>query len=296
MSKITIAQQAFNAVPEFEKIYRKFFEKYTIAGKSKSCTSNYLLQISKMVIYFKTSPLEVSIDQIEEYLFYLKDIVKTSKSSFSHFVYGLKSMYTMFNNEELLISLPIIPHDKKLPVVFSIEEIKILLHTPALLKHKVLFAVIYDGGLRISELVNIKISDVDFNRKTIHIREAKFKKDRYVPISDATIKGVKIYMDTSKPKVWLFNGRVRGEQISREGIRHVFKAALKKSKINKNACVHTLRHSYATHLIEMGLDIISVKNQLGHADISTTMMYLHIAQSNPSAGFSPLSVIYPLTK
>jgi site-specific recombinase XerD len=90
----------------------------------------------------------------------------------------------------------------------------------------------------------------------------------------------------------LFNGRIRGHQISREGIRHAFRSARSKAGIKKDACVHTLRHSYATHLLEMGLDIVSVKNQPGHAEIRTTMMYLHIAKANPKAGFSPMEKLY----
>jgi integrase/recombinase XerD len=152
--------------------------------------------------------------------------------------------------------------------------------------------LIYDGGLRISEAINLRITDVDMDRKMLHIKESKFKKDRYVPISDIVIRGIKDYLHTSHPKEWLFNGKIRGAQISREGIRHAFRAALKRTRIIKQACIHTLRHSYATHLLEMGLDLLSVSNQLGHEDIKTTLLYLHIAQVSPTHGFSPLSRIY----
>ncbi len=155
-----------------------------------------------------------------------------------------------------------------------------------------MFAVIYDCGLRISEAINLKIQDIDFDRKLVHIRQSKHKKDRYVPVSDHLLRGIQTYLSSSNPKIWLFNGKIRGQQISREGIRHAFRSMLNKTGIQKNACVHTLRHSYATHLLEMGLDILSVKDQLGHAKIETTMMYLHIAQSNPKAGFSPMKMLY----
>ena len=133
---------------------------------------------------------------------------------------------------------------------------------------------------------------MDFDRQQVHIRQSKHKKDRYVPISSHTLRGLKRYIEVSNPKTWLFNGKIRGQQISREGIRHAFRAAVKKSGITKSVCVHTLRHSYATHLLEMGLDIVSLKSQLGHAEIATTMMYLHIAKSNPKAGFSPIEKLY----
>jgi integrase/recombinase XerD len=292
MSRKSYVEQACIAVPEFKNICDNFVRKYTIAGKSDSCIKNYLMQISKMVLHCKCSPLELSIDQMEEYLFLIRQNESPSMSSFKHLVYGLRTMYVMFKNEKLQLALPSISRDKSLPTVFSQQEIKAILKTPKLLKHRILFAVIYDGGLRISELVNLKMSDVDLNRMQIHIRQSKHKKDRYVPISALTAKGISKYIEVSNPKTWLINGRNRGEAISREGIRHAFRAIISKTGITKEVCVHTLRHSYATHLLEMGLDIVSVKNQLGHADIATTMMYLHIAKSNPKAGFSPLTKLY----
>lgn len=292
MSRKSYLHQACVAVPEFAILSKKFLRKYTIAGKSESCTKNYLMQISKMVLHFKCSPLDLSVDQMEEYLFQIRQNESPSMSSFKHLVYGLRTFFQMFKNEELHLALPPISRKKTLPVVFSQSEIRQLLNTPSLLKHRVLFGVIYDGGLRISEVIKLKITDVDFDRKLIHIRESKHKKDRYVPISPLMLRGLKSYLETSNPKDWLFNGKVRGSQFSFQGIRHAFGSCVKKAGIKKSVCIHTLRHSYATHLLEMGLDIVSVKNQLGHVDIVTTMMYLHIAQSDPVAGFAPLEKLY----
>lgn len=292
MSRKSYLEQACEAVPEFKTISEKFYRKYTIAGKSESCTRNYLMQVSKMVLYFKTSPLELSIDQMEEYLFHIRQNEKPSMSSFKHLVYGLRTLFSMFKNEKLYLALPPVSRSKVLPVVFSRPEIKLILKTSRLLKHRILFAITYDCGLRISEVVNLKIKDVDFDRNMVHVRQSKHKKDRYVPVSPLTVKGLKKYINTSNPAEWLFNGKIRGQQISRAGIRHAFRSCIKKADIKKDVCIHTLRHSYATHLLEMGLDIVSVKNQLGHADIVTTMMYLHIAKSNPKAGFAPMEKLY----
>lgn len=293
MSRKTYLEQACEAVPEFRTISQKFLHKYTIAGKSDSCTRNYLMQISKMVLHFKCSPLTLSIDQLEEYLFMIRQNESPSLSSFKHLVYGLRTMFAMFNKEKLHLALPPVEHSKQLPNVFSQQEIKQILNTPKLLKHRVLFAIIYDCGLRISELINLRISDVDFDRKQLHIRQSKHKKDRYVPVSSIVLRGVSSYLNISNPREWLFNGKIRGQQLSKEGIRHAFRGTIKKTGIKKDVCIHTLRHSYATHLLEMGLDIVSVKNQLGHSEIRATMLYLHIAKSNPKAGFSPMEKLYP---
>lgn len=292
MSRKTYLEQACEAVPEFKTVSKQFLRKYTLAGKSSSCIRNYLMQISKLVLHFQRSPLELSQDQLEEYLFYLHQQDQPSMSSFKHLVYGLRTMFSMFKNEELFLSLPTISQSKALPEVFSQQEIRRILKTPKLLKHRVLFSLIYDCGLRISEVINLKITDVDFDRRQVHIRESKCKKDRYVPISSIALRGLSLYFETSSPREWLFNGKIRGQQISRQGIRYAFRAAIRKTGIKKDVCIHTLRHTYATHLIEMGLDIMSVKKQLGHAQLRTTLMYLHIAQSVPQACFSPMEKLY----
>lgn len=295
MSRKSYLEQACKAVPEFKTLSEKFLRKYTIAGKSESCTRNYLMQISKMVLHFECSPLELSVDQMEEYLFQLRQNEKPSMSSFKHLVYGLRTLFSMFKSEKLYLSLPPVSGSKALPVVFSQAEIKLILKTPKLLKHRALFAVVYDCGLRIPEVINLKVSDVDFDRRRVHVRKSKHKKDRYVPVSPLTLKGVRQYLEASNPQVWLFNGKVRGKQMGREGAYHAFLSCIKKTGISKKVCIHTFRHSYATHLLEMGPDIVSVKNQLGHVDIATTMMYLHIAKSNPMAGFAPMEKLYGRT-
>jgi len=292
MSRKSFMEQACELVPEFKDISETFLRKYTIAGKSSSCIRNYLMQISKMVVHFECSPLELSIDQMEEYLFTIRQNEKPSLSSFKHLVYGLRTLFSMYGREKLLLQLPSIAKANTLPVVLSQQEVIRLLKAPPLLKHRVLFGVVYDCGLRISEAINLKISDIDFDRKQVHIRQSKCKKDRYVPISPIALRGISRYLGTTNPKEWLFNGKVRGGQISREGVRHALRSALSKTDIKKEACVHTLRHSYATHLIEMGLNIITLKEQMGHSRIETTMMYLHIAQSDPGTGFSPMQKLY----
>lgn len=292
MSRKSYMEQACELVPEFKTISGTFLRKYTIAGKSSSCTRNYLMQISKLVIHFESSPLELSVDQMEEYLFTLRQNGSPSLSSFKHLVYGLRTLFSMYGREQLLLQLPSISRASTLPTVLSQQEVKRLLITPRQLKHRVLLAIVYDCGLRISEAINLKITDVDFDRERVHIRQGKHKKDRYVPVSSLTLRGVASYLETSNPKDWLFNGKVRGSQLSREGIRHALRSALSKAGIGKEVCVHTLRHSYATHLLEMGLDIMTLKDQMGHARLEATMMYLHIARSNPRAGFSPMQKLY----
>lgn len=138
----------------------------------------------------------------------------------------------------------------------------------------------------------MKISDIDFVRKTIHIRQSKYKKDRIVPLSDYMAKGLKKYLAAEKPHIWLFNGRDPDGRFSSKGLNWVMREALKKACIKKEVSLHTLRHSYATHLLEDGVNILLIRKLLGHAKIETTMIYLHVAQCPLASAHSPLDTLY----
>lgn len=218
-------QQALETVEEFKVVNEKLSRKLIIEGRSESCRLNYLRQVSKLVLHYKKSPLDVTIDELEEYLYYLKKSKNYSMSSFKHLIYGLKHVYKIFKLEDLKVSLPQVEISKRLPVVLSRAEVKMLLCSPNYFKHRILLGLIYDGGLRMSEIVKLRISDVDFERKTVHVRQSKFKKDRYVPISDMMIRGLRKYLKKFKPNEWLFNGREKNVPLSKGGVRYAFRAA-----------------------------------------------------------------------
>lgn len=169
---------------------------------------------------------------------------------------------------------------------------KALLKVPTLLKHRVLIGLLYGCGLRCHEVRALLIKDVDFDRNMIHVRQGKGRKDRYVPIGANLSRGLKKYLDAEHPVKWLFNGKDHREPFSPRGVQWVVREATKRTKIQKPVSVHTLRHTYATHLLEMGLDIVSIKELLGHAHIETTMVYLHVAKAGRQAPFSPLDKLY----
>jgi site-specific recombinase XerD len=197
--------------------------------------------------------------------------------------------------KEMRIMLPSIERPKKLPAVLSRNEVKQLLKTPKLLKHRLVLAMLYGCGLRCFELRNLQLKDLDFDRGMLHIRQGKGRKDRYVPLSEMQIRGLKKYITAENPAIWCFTGNDREGKtvpLSAQGVQWIVKEARKHSGIKKEVTTHSLRHSYATHLLEMGLDIISVKDLLGHADIQTTLTYLHVAQLGRQKPFSPLDRLY----
>jgi len=250
-----------------------------------------------MALHFKCSPIEPDEEQVLDYLHYLKTQCKTPSSSyFKHTVYGLRFAYRVSRVPEKNIFLPKMKFPKKLPVVLNNEEVKRLLKAPKLLRHRVLLALLYGCGLRRFELLNIKLPDLDFERKMLHIHEGKGRKDRYVPLSDHLIRGLNTYINSERPYNWLFNGKTKEgdklQQFSKSGVQWIIREASKKAGISKHVTSHILRHSYATHLLEMGLDIMSLKEALGHSSINTTLVYLHIAQLGRQKIFSPLDKLY----
>ena len=249
-----------------------------------------------MALHFKCDPTELDQEQVLDYLYYLKSQNATPSSSyFKHTVYGLSLAYKVLGIHKGKVSLPSIKYPKRLPVVLSKQEIKRLLITPRLLKHRLVIGMLYGCGLRRFELLNIKLQDVDLDRKMLHIREGKGRKDRYVPLGEHLSRGLKTYMQAERPYIWLFNGKDNKGQLQRfsqAGVHWIIKETAKASGIKKHVTSHVLRHTYATHLLEMGLDIMTLKELLGHSDIQTTMMYLHIAQLDKSKGFSPMDKLY----
>ena len=294
MSKVTILNQACNTVAGFEPMSEHFMRQLVINGKSKSTHENYLRQIAKLALHCGKSPLNFEPIELEEYLYFLvlKD-TSGSQSAYKHLVYGLRKLYLLYDKEELHVGLPQIPNSKALPVVLSGEEVKALLCAFKDMNYRVMYGLVYDTGVRISELINLLIADVDLVRKMIHVRKSKYKKDRYIVLSDHMIRGIKKHLTLNNPNTYLFEHPMRkGIPMSTTTIRNKLKGAMEKTAIKKSVCVHTFRHTYATHQLEAGQNIVAVKEALGHSRIEATMIYLHIAKIDPTNRFGCLDKLY----
>ena len=280
----------------------------SVLGRSESTCRNYAQHVAAMALHFGKIPTELDIEQVQEYLFMLQKRSKTpSQTYFKHCVYGLRFLLKSEGLPYEFLHLPSIKHDKKLPTVLSKEEVWRLLASCQLLKHKILIGLLYGCGLRCMEVRSVRLQDLDFDRQQLKVVQGKGKKDRYVPLSKHLIRGLKTYIESEKLKVYLFNGQPQGRaggdtssslstcfdsRYSQRGVQWAVKQACKVAGIEKEVCVHTLRHTFATHLLEDGLDIITLKNLLGHEQIETTMEYLHIAQLDTIKAFSPLDTLF----
>lgn len=250
-----------------------------------------------MAQYYRMNPVHLDEEQVLDYLHYLKQQKKTpSESFFKHTVYGLRYAYRMEGLKEKRVVLPSLERPKTLPVVLSKEEMRSLLMAPKLLRHRLILGILYGCGLRCFELRRLHTKDVDFDRLMVHVRKGKGRKDRYLPLSKHLARGLKTYIDNEHPQLWLFNGKNAEGRIvalSQRGIQWIVRESRKTAGLEKEVTAHTLRHTFATHLLEDGLDIVSIKDLLGHAHLETTLIYLHVSQMGRRKPFSPMDTLYP---
>jgi len=263
-SEFTTVERAIQTIDGFQKVYNTLQQQTILRGQSQSTLDNYIRQVALISLEFNKLPEDLSEDDINGYLTTLALSPKSpSRSSFKHAIYGLRYYYRHIGQTQRAINLPSLKQEAKLPVILNREELRQLFKAPTLLKHRIALALIYSGGLRSQEASNMKISDIDFERKTIHVRQSKYKKDRIVPLSEYMAKGLKTYLSVEKPHIWLFNGKDSDGRYSSKGLNWVMREALKKAGIKKEVSLHTLRHSYATHLLEDGVNILLIKKLLG---------------------------------
>ena len=290
----TIVEKAIQTVEGFEKVYKTMQQQTVLRGQSKSTLENYTRRVALISLHFGRLPQDIPEEEINEYLAALASNAKTpSRSSFKHAVYGLRYYFRHIGQGKRAINLPSIKDEFRLPVILNRSELRELFNAPSLLKHRIVLTLIYSAGLRSQEAINLKISDIDFERKTIHIRQSKYKKDRMVPLSAYMAKGLLKYFSVEHPYQWIFNGKEPDGRYSVKGLSWVMRVALKKTGITKDVSLHSLRHSYATHLLEEGVNILTIKELLGHSNIDTTMIYLHVANAPSTLPHSPLDTLYP---
>jgi len=292
----TVVDRAHDLVPEFRQNFAQFVERVTIDQCSKSLITNYGRNLAYLALHFGRVPHLVSVDEINTYLYRLTVHEKFSISYFKQTVFGLRYWFRLFGMDDKALQMPVIKKTETLPTVLSKEECKALFRAPRWFKHRFLLAVAYSAGLRMNEIRHLKITDLDLDRRQIHIRQGKGKKDRYVILSELIARKLPNYLKEVKPQLYLFEGQTVGQVMGERSIQYIINEGVKKTNIQKDVSMHTLRHSFATHLLEDGIDIYSIQRLLGHSDIRTTIVYLHVAQVIPKVAHSPLDSLYGLKK
>lgn len=268
------------------ELFRQLLE---VKRYSINSIETYVNAFRQFLLHFKGQDVDVlSERQIEQYINVQVTERKISVSYQKQLVAAVKFWYNgvLGKNLQLDYFYPDRP-EFKIPKVFSQQDIKAMLNVCENIKHKAILTTIYSCGLRLSELTNLMIKDIDSTQMTITIRQGKGNRDRVVVLSEKLLLLLRDYFVEYKPKEYLFEGQ-SGGKYSERSVQQVLKQTLAKAKINKEGSVHTLRHSYATHLIEQGTDIRFVQELLGHKNIKTTLIYTHLTDATKRKIKSPL--------
>ncbi len=264
-----------------------------IKGYSPRTRKAYLTQVKNFARHFGKSPEQMGTKEIKEYLLYILQERSLSRSSVNITYSALKFFYsTTLDRGWEIEKIPRVRKIRKLPVVLDIEEVEAIIKAANNIKHRAMLSITYSAGLRVSETSTLKVNDIDPKRMQVHIKNAKGRKDRYSILSKVTLNILKSYWDQYCPNNWLFEGQYPHTHISTRTIQNVFNNCKENAGISKVVSLHSLRHSFATHLLESGISLYHIQLLLGHASISTTTVYLHVARKDLQDISSPLDKNY----
>jgi integrase/recombinase XerD len=232
---------------------------------------------------------DVSPEDIRSFQLHLIEIRKVGWSSFNQAVCSLRFLYSItIPRDWHVVMIPFGKRAKRLPTVLSGSEVSLLLQCTPNLKHRTFFITLYAAGLRLSEAASLRISDIDSQRMQLNVQSGKGKKQRQVPLSPKHLEALRVYWKEYQPQKLLFPGKTPEKCYAGTSIQKTIKASARRAGLKKNVTPHTLRHSYATGLLEAGVDILTISRLLGHSSFTTTMVYLHVRQTHFLRSPSPL--------
>ena len=271
---------------------QKMIKEMTVRRLSPNTQRSYLNAVTGLARYYHLSPEKVNQQMIRDYLFHLLQERKLQWSTCNAIVHGLRFFYTKILNMDVgALSIPPYKKVKKLPEILSTEEVERLLCAVTNQKHRTVLMSAYAAGLRLSEVVNLKLTDIDSKRMMIRVSQGKGNKDRYTILSKRLLEQLRIYWKMYRPEVWLFHGRTSGQRMSQSTGAAIYYNAKKKAGIQKGKGIHTLRHCFATHMLEAGVDLRTIQVLLGHSSIMTTVVYLKVTRKQLSSTQSPLDLL-----
>jgi len=268
---------------------QSFIKKLQELRYSKNTVDVYTDMFEEFINYYEATEIDdITEPMIMDFLLYLVNTRHVSTSYQNQSINAVKFYYERVMGGKRKIYMINRPREEQyLPEVLSQEEIVNIFNATQNLKHKAILMTTYSAGLRISEVINLKIKDIDSNRMQIRVEQAKGKKDRYTILGNKALEILRLYVAEYKPKIWMFEGKV-GEQYAARTIQEILKKSVEKTNIKKRVTVHTLRHSFATHLLEAGTDLRYIQSLLGHANSKTTEIYTHITTKGFDQIKSPL--------
>jgi len=280
------------------KLRQQMISDLTVRGLSDNTQKSYLAAVSSLARHYGRSPDQISANEIQEYLIYLHEKRHLSWNSCNTHRHGLRFFYRItLQLPDANFYLPGAKEPSKLPHILSEPELVRLFTVSTNPKHRAVLMTAYAAGLRASELCRLQASDIDSQRMQLRIDQGKGNKDRYVPLSPRLLDQLRCYWCAVRPQgPWLFDGHPQDRPMTRSGPTWIYKTAKAKAGIDKPGGIHTLRHNYATGLLEAGVELCVIQRLMGHSSIRSTMRYLHLAQPRPGSPTSPLDLLdYPVS-
>ena len=266
----------------------QLIQQMQLKGYSPRTITTYVSMISHLASHYKTQSDLLSIDQVREYIMQNITTKKRSKSWMNMMISSVKLLYCdVLKREWNHLDLPRPRSDKKVPVILSRDEVQRIIDSKKNIKHKAILMVTYSAGLRLGEVSNLKVTDIDSSRMLIHVRKGKGNRDRCTILSPVLLAYLRTYYRKYRPDEWLFEG-LSGGAIGNSTIQAVFKSALRSTNIHKKVGIHCLRHSFATHLLEQGVALPIIQIMMGHKSLKTTSGYLHVQQYSIQGVRSPM--------
>ena len=264
-----------------------------LRGMSVRTRESYLAAVAAMAKYYRRSPDQIGEEEVQRYLLYLIEERKLAWSSCNIAVNALKFCYHVtLKHPQAQFEIPRPRQPQKLPEILAREEVARLIELTPNPKHRVMLMTTYGAGLRVSELCHLKVGDIDSARMTIRVEQGKGAKDRYTLLSPRLLRELRRYWSLHRPKEWLFCATREVDQpISTTTAQKIFYAAKRRAGIGKDCGIHGLRHAFATHLLEAGVDIHTIQRLMGHGHISSTLRYFHLARKHLAATASPLELL-----
>lgn len=266
---------------------QRMIEDMQLRGFASKTQQAYLRSVRQLAEYFNKSPGEITEEDLREYFLHLKNVRRASRSTCTQALCGIKFLFQhTLKRDWATFELVRPPKEKKLPVVLSQEEVRHVLSCLNSFRHHVCLSTIYSCGLRLQEGVQLQVCDLDSDRMLIHVHKGKGGKDRYVPLPDRTLALLRQYWQTHRHPLWLYPARTphgvppskASKHVSPSSVQKALRAACLASGIQKHVTVHTLRHSYATHLLEAGINLRRIQAYLGHASLKSTSIYTHLTR------------------
>lgn len=274
------------------ELRQRMIRDMTVRGFSPHTHEAYIGAVRGLAKHYRRSPDQLSAEEVQTYLVHMISERRLSWSTCNIAAAAFRFLYHVtLGRDAVAFDLPVAKQEQRLPEILSRDEVTRLLDAPPNPKHRLLLATVYAAGLRVSEVVQLKVTNVDRQRMTLRVEQGKGKKDRVVPLSQRLLEQMELHWRTDPPRLWLFPNRDGSRPIDRTVAQKVFMRAKAKAGITKRGGIHSLRHAFATHLIETGADVPTVQRLLGHRSVSTTMRYFHLSQARLATLRSPLDLL-----